>query len=423
MSAPFEIRKRTYFTVVFIVFSIIGILTTYLNPPDSQHQAFGAQISATPTQKIATKPEVSIKLKRKEFVVNNVAFQNHQSLNGIRVRGNQLINDKGQPVRLFGANRSGTEYMCLGGQFADGPIDTASLQAMKKWHINTVRIPLNASCWLGLNGAALGGEAYQKAVMDYVSTITDQQMIAILDLHWNAPGDIKAEGQNPMPDADHTPTFWKEVATTFKSNDKVIFDLFNEPDPIPYRADYPGGFSQWQQDDFHCLLNGCTVTTKTGNIKYQAVGMQTLVDTVRATGAQNIIMVAGIQSAQTITQYTGNQNSDLKGYMPTDPLNNLAVAMHQYNRAACSDISCWESTVAPVAKVYPIITGEFGDTDCTAEYTEMLLPWLDTYNISYIGWTWNTWPESCEALIKDFKGTPSTPYGKAYFDHLQSTLN
>jgi hypothetical protein len=423
MSAPYMIKKRTYFTVVFIVFALIGAFTAYFNPPvDSNTQVLGAQKKVIPTPKPLVIKKKSIPTPKSRPVVTKTPTKPvaTTSLSGLKVQGNKLVNSNGQTVRLFGANRSGTEYMCLGGGFSDGPTDVKSLQAMQSWHLNTVRVPLNESCWLGINGASFGGAPYQAAVKQYVDTITANNMVAILDLHWNAPGDIKAEGQNPMPDADHTPTFWKEVATTFKSNDKVIFDLFNEPDPIPYRDDYPGGFSQWQQDDFNCLLNGCEVTTKTGGVKYQAVGMQSLVDTVRATGATNILMIAGIQSAQTITQYQGNQTTTPKGYMPVDPLNNLAVAMHQYNRAACSDVACWESTVAPVAKVYPVITGEFGDTDCTADYTKVLLPWLDKYGISYVGWTWDTWPQSCEALIKDYSGTPSSPYGQAYRDHLNA---
>jgi len=34
-----------------------------------------------------------------------------------------------------------------------------------------------------------------------------------------------------MPNTDHSPTFWTEVANTFKGNSAVLFDLFNEPYP------------------------------------------------------------------------------------------------------------------------------------------------------------------------------------------------
>ena len=54
---------------------------------------------------------------------------------------------------LHGVNRSGTEYQCIkSGTIFDGPSAEASVRAMTTWPINTVRIPLNESCWLGING-------------------------------------------------------------------------------------------------------------------------------------------------------------------------------------------------------------------------------------------------------------------------------
>ncbi|MBA3723335.1 MAG: cellulase family glycosylhydrolase [Candidatus Levybacteria bacterium] len=421
MSAPYKNKKRLFasFAILFMALFSVSFFNTSQTIDTNQEVIGASLITKTPPTPFKKLTPTSIAVKEKLSAPSLIPVKRSSSLSGLRVQGNTLVNAGGESVRLFGANRSGTEYACLNGNFSDGPVDSNSLKAMQKWHLNTVRVPLNESCWLGINSTGLGGIAYQNKVKNYVDTITASGMVAILDLHWNAPGTEKAVGQNPMPDADHTPSFWREVATTFKTNDKVIFDLFNEPDPIPFRNDYPGGFSQWQTDDFNCLLNGCEVTAKNG-IKYQGIGMQKLVDVVRETGATNIIMIAGIQSAQTITQYQGNNNTNPKGYMPIDPLNNLAVAMHQYNRAACSDVQCWEATIAPVAAVYPIITGEFGDIDCTADYTKQLLPWLDKYKISYVGWTWDVWPESCEGLIKNYTGTPNKPYGQAYYNHLKS---
>ena len=56
-------------------------------------------------------------------------------------------------MRLLGVNRSGAEYACVEeGKIFDGPTDWASIKAMKSWKINAVRVPLNESCWLGING-------------------------------------------------------------------------------------------------------------------------------------------------------------------------------------------------------------------------------------------------------------------------------
>ena len=34
-----------------------------------------------------------------------------------------------------------------------------------------------------------------------------------------------------LPDADHAITFWTDVATNFKDNPLVLYELFNEPFP------------------------------------------------------------------------------------------------------------------------------------------------------------------------------------------------
>src|SRR5438270_302068 len=57
------------------------------------------------------------------------------SISGLHVVGNQIVNGSGQPVRLLGVDRSGTEYACIQGWgFFDGPSDAASVQAIASWH-------------------------------------------------------------------------------------------------------------------------------------------------------------------------------------------------------------------------------------------------------------------------------------------------
>ena len=61
--------------------------------------------------------------------------------------------------------------------------------------------------------------------------VTSLGMVAMLDLHWNAPGGQQSNAQQAMPDLDHAPAFWTSVANTFKGNGSVILDLYNEPHP------------------------------------------------------------------------------------------------------------------------------------------------------------------------------------------------
>lgn len=98
----------------------------------------------------------------------------------------------------------------------------------------------------------------------------------ILDLHWNwgaytnSPDwhckDEHATCQKPMPDARYAPQFWTGVANTFKGNDAVVFDLFNEP--------YPDMPAEWNKTlGWQCLRDGGTCA----GLPYEAAGMQDLV--------------------------------------------------------------------------------------------------------------------------------------------------
>jgi hypothetical protein len=340
----------------------------------------------------------------------------------LRVVGNHLVDASATTVRLLGVNRSGQEFKCvqegsatsLGWGIFDGPTDLASVKAIASWHANTVRIPLNEDCWLGINGVnpSYGGAAYQAAIAGYVSTIHQAGLYVILDLHWNAPGAVVAGSQQPLPDADHAVDFWKSVAKTFSSDQAVVFDLYNEPFLYGTYMQSSGG------DPWDCWLNGCGLNQyMTGGNPYtqayawNTVGMQTLVNTIRAVGATNPLMVGGLAWA-----------NDLSGWLthePKDPLNAIIASWHSYPGETCDAASCWTSTVAPVALQVPVVTGEIGDNVAgAATYVDSLLPWEDAHGISYVGWTWNAWGDSSNILIADYTGTPTANFGQKFHDHL-----
>jgi endoglucanase len=313
----------------------------------------------------------------------------------VSVDGNELVNGAGQPIRLLGVDRSGTEYACIQGWgIFDGPSDAASVAAMKSWHIDAVRVPLNEDCWLGINGvsARYGGAAYRAAVAGYVHTLQAAGLVVILDLHWNAPGSEPATGQQEMADADHSPAFWRSVASYFKSNHGLVFDLYNEPNGI-----------SWS-----CWLNGCV--TSGG---WEAAGMQSLVDAVRSTGATQPLMLGGLAWSNDLSQWLR--------YEPKDPLHELVASIHVYNFNACSTVSCWNETIAPVARQVPVVTGELGENDCASGFIDSYMEWADEEGVSYLGWTWDTgggWTcTNGPSLITSYAGTP-TPFGAGLEAHL-----
>jgi hypothetical protein len=308
----------------------------------------------------------------------------------IAVSGNHLVDGAGKTIRLLGVDRSGTEYMCIanGGIF-DGPNDAASVAAIAAWHANAVRVPLNADCWLGINGvtSAYGGATYQNAIVNYVNLLHQNGMYAILDLHWTAAGTTVANAQTPMPDTDHAPTFWASVATTFKQDHAVLFDLYNEPYGVSWA----------------CLRDGCTVSG------YTAAGMQSLVDAVRATGATQPLMIGGLAYSNDLSQWLV--------YKPTDTAHALVASLHLYNFNTCNSATCWDSTVKTVAAQVPVVTGELGENDCLHGFIDGYMNWADAAGVSYLGWAWNTYGcGTFPSLVTDFQGTP-TAFGIGLRDH------
>jgi endoglucanase len=334
----------------------------------------------------------------------------------VHVSGNELVNASGKPVVLHGVDRSGGEFSCVQDTgIWNGPMDQASVTAMKEWGITAVRIPLNEACWNGESyvPAAYAGANYQQAVEAYVNLLNDNGIVAILDLHWTdgaysgtGSGCASAESicQKPMPDAAEAIPFWTSVATAFNGNNAVIFDLFNEPYP-DFAAETDGAPDY--TEGWQCWLNGGTCT----GIGYQVAGMQSMVNAVRSTGASNVLMLGGLSWS--------NYLQDWQAYEPVDPDHNLVASWHSYNFNTCSTESCWTSQVAPVAASVPVIAGEIGENDCSDTYITPLMSWLDSESISYLAWTWNTWGCSeGNVLIQDYDGTP-TPYGAGYEAHLQ----
>lgn len=305
----------------------------------------------------------------------------------VRVSGTSLVDGSGQPIKVLGVNRSGTEYPCVHGWgIFDSPSDDAALASVATWKGNAVRVPLNESCWLGINGVSdsWGGANYRVAIQDYVARLHKAGFLVVLDLHWSAPGTTLATKQTMMPNADHSPDFWRSVATMFKNDPAVIFDAFNEPHLV----------------DWNCWRNGCT--TSEG---WRAVGMQTLVDAIRSTGAIQPIMLSG--------RHWGGDLSQWLSYAPVDPAGQLVAGAHIYNFSSCNTVACWDATIAPVAAKVPVITSELGTDQCSTAFVDTYMDWADARGISYIPWTWNTWDcKSGPSLISDYDGTP-TPYGSA----------
>ncbi len=321
--------------------------------------------------------------------------------NGIAIKGNRFVTGSGQPITLRGVNYAGLDFSCSHDQgLSFAPLSASAVQALVSWHVNVARIGIPEDCWLGINGLSpqWSGPTYQQAVFNFVNLLHQYGIYAELSLFYVAPGSDVSVGQLPMPDADHALAVWTSLATTFKNDHEIIFGAYGEP--------HPDSWSCWKNGGSSCSLS------------YPAVGMQQIVNTIRATGATQPIAISGIDWANDLSQWLA--------YKPSDPLNSLAAEFDVYSENLCSSITCWNAEELPVLQQVPLLTGEIGehasDPACGDTFLTTFLSWADAHNVSYEVWKWGVGTDDApcnnDALITDYTGAPSPLYGQAYKAHL-----
>jgi hypothetical protein len=316
----------------------------------------------------------------------------------LRVSGNNLV-DNGRVVQLLGVNRSGTEYMCKEGfgNVFDGPSDQASIDAMKTWHVNTVRVPLNESCWLGVGKLRRHMRAYRRAIILYIRRLRRNGLYVIIDSHYSAPGRRIARDFLSMPTVT-TAKFWRSVARRYRRSNGVLFDLYNEPHDVSWR----------------CWLHGCRVSRRRAPPSnrlypaYRSVGMRRLLREVRKVGARQIVLIGGLKFSRDLSRWLR--------WKPRDPARQLVASIHTYGPATARLAAvCFGQCRADLVEIrrrgFPVVAGEIGQYDCRHEYIDDFMNFADANGISYLGWAWDAvapggWQcDTGPALITDYNGT------------------
>ena len=341
----------------------------------------------------------------------------------LEVEGRHLVDTHtGKTFVPRGVNWPSFEYACYYGYGYSDAADpttthptTTQARLIARWHANTVRVPLNEACWLGVDGQPAFGDVagYRAAVRSWVSKLNRAGLAVILDLHWSAPAGVGAENQRATPD-ERSPDFWRSVATTFKRNRAVVFDLFNEP-----YSRYDDNGQLVFDLTWDCWESGgCTPPTVNDSqpldgTTYTAVGMADLVDSVRSAGAKQPIMLGGRDYANDLGEWLAHRPADRQ----------LVASFHNYESQTCHTVSCWNRSIAPIARRVPVVTGELGETDCSSAHVKRYMSWADKRGIGYLAWAWWVLREKgCEqlSLLTDTSGKPKSPNGTALKAHLDA---
>lgn len=202
----------------------------------------------------------------------------------LRVQGNRLVDGRGRTLILRGIHRDGLENSSSVSITAD------EVAHLHDWRANVVRIPLALDRWLGTAGCP-PPQRYRAAVDRVVQLVTGASMVALLDLHTVAGAGCTQLERAPLPPV-RAVAFWHDLATRYRSNARVIFDLYNEPYGVDGQTWLSGGSVTWR------------------GIRYTAAGMQQLYDAVRSAGSQAVVLVSGLGWASSWPQSA----ADLRGY-------------------------------------------------------------------------------------------------------------
>lgn len=190
----------------------------------------------------------------------------------LHVQGRQVLTRSGTEIWLQGVNVVSLEWSAKGEK-----VLASALVALEQWKANIIRLPVKEDFWFG-KGAGDDGGGYRALVDAVIAEVANRGSYVLLDLHrFRAPQQEHAD-------------FWTNAATRYKDHPAVLFDLFNEPHGTSWEVWRNGGFVEEQKK----AGDEDAFTTAGGKTKaapgFQGVGMQALVNAVRATGARNVVL-------------------------------------------------------------------------------------------------------------------------------------
>ncbi len=317
----------------------------------------------------------------------------------LKISGNQIVNASTScTVRLRGVNVSGLEHGV--DNAAVGGVTATAAYCISNWKCNYIRLPLDQDRWFFFP------YSYRTLVDSVVNLCSANNCYVILDLHWSGTasaastppygtgwGTATAVNNNgnvlDMPDSNST-TFWSDVANRYKNNPAVLFDLYNEP---------------------HDVSAGVWKTGGSGNFGYTP-GFQNLLTSVRATGANNICIVGGLQWAY---DFTGL----LPGSALTDTGNGVLYDGHIYASKGESTAS-WDAYITNFANNYAFMIGEFGPGPSSGSMSDggtfdnVFIPWANgsnqrSYVYSATAWSMDVAPDD-PPLLTSWTGFAPTSY-------------
>lgn len=195
----------------------------------------------------------------------------------LHVRGPRLLDSEAKPVLLRGTQVSGLAFdssdFAVSSDHRFGALSATTFNAIReRWNMNVVRLPVDATRYMR-------DPLYPARLEEAVGNANRQELLVILAAH--EPG-------TDLP-SERMIGFWRECAHRFNKNTRILFDVYSAPKASGIPGHVPGrpSDSDWR----FWLRGGYSIDGR------KIVGVQQMVDAVRATGASQPILVTGLDDA------------------------------------------------------------------------------------------------------------------------------
>ena len=281
--------------------------------------------------------------------------------------GAQILKD-GAPVQLRGANALH--------EYGVGSSD------MNAWKIDIVRETIHnfGSHPITGNPVQIGG-VWKHSLQNILNDNRANGKVTILcPFNWDGTPSTDFLGKNPSQQGwwNAYKTRYQAVANQFKNQSDVWFDVWNEP--YWWDANDPRGYSEslWLSD------------------------MRAMADNIRATGAQNIILIPGSRMGQKETVILNQGRNLLSGRA------NLVFGLHAYEDWLYGSQSQIEARIAGVQNLgLPFLFGEYGAQNNDTMDVANLLAACRAKRVGALAWIWKKSDSERGALLRSDGTTPN----------------
>ena len=244
----------------------------------------------------------------------------------------------------------------------------AELQAAVAAHVDLVRFQVSQ---FGLDPEGpLYSAAYVDEVANAVQAARGLGLAVIVSLQAEPPAGEPT--RCPLPDAG-AERAWESLSAMFAGDGDVMFELYNEPGV----SATPAGWIQWRVGGEIIYPGGAC----------QAVGMQTLINDIRARAPQNIIIVPSLNGEQSLA----GRMRVVDPAHRSDP--QLAYGIHY--PSLTRGITFWDRTFGTASASIPVIVTEWDANSVTGcvpnapATAQVLLDYLASKDIGVVGFAFD----------------------------------